>query len=483
MSSTSSAEVPVESSVACAEASVARPAFTPLPCGSTIVLQGLKNKPEKNGIEAVVVAFSDGKYQVQFASGGTTKVKPENAQLAPSKACLPAQPPMPSFAASPAPAEVPPPPPPPPPPAPPPGMWYEPEQASQPAKSAAATAEVASLSALLGRAPQQTAAKGASAAAEIASQSALLGPVPQQAGAVSATLVSPQHGIGVLASSFAFTSPAATAATSPAVAHGAGAALPCIRQGAVAAPPAAARACSAPPDVVGHTPGREKGTGRGKGKGKGGDSGREFRISMAMTKILRHSAASFGISVRPDGFCRVEDVLGASTLRNLGATQQDLMQAVQNCEKKRFDLSQESGDLLIRASQGHSMKVVSDEQLLTPLNAQQPDLPCVCVHGTYRKHLQSILQQGLLAGGGTSARNHVHFAPYEPGSSRVISGMRASCDIAIYLDLRRAILAGIPFYRSTNQVLLTPGLNKVVPPNYFQGVKDLHSGQWIRGPQ
>merc|ERR1740121_910810 len=198
-----------------------------------------------------------------------------------------------------------------------------------------------------------------------------------------------------------------------------------------------------------------------------------------MTQVLRHQAASLGITIRPDGFCRVSEVLACSTIRNTGATMEDLTHATQSNEKKRFDMMQEAGEWFIRAAQGHSMKVVKDEELLRPLTADQPDLPRVCVHGTYQRHLSSIMQKGLLAGGGMSARNHVHFAPYEPGDGRVISGMRGSCDIAIYLDLRRAIIGGIPFYLSANEVVLTPGINGVVPKDFFEGVKDLQAGRWI----
>merc|ERR1712151_124329 len=109
---------------------------------------------------------------------------------------------------------------------------------------------------------------------------------------------------------------------------------------------------------------------------------------------------------------------------------------------------------------------MGDDSLLQPLSANDTDLPIVCVHGTYKQHVDSILQHGLWAGGGCSNRNHVHFAPYEPGDGRVISGMRYNCEIAVYLDLWRALAAGIPFYRSTNQVILSPGVNGVIAPSF-----------------
>jgi len=200
-----------------------------------------------------------------------------------------------------------------------------------------------------------------------------------------------------------------------------------------------------------------------------------------MTTILRHTAASMGLFIRPDGFCYVSKLLEVGELRSLEATVEDVEGAVRNSDKKRFDLLEEGGELLVRATQGHSMKAVSDDSLLRRLHAADADLPRVCVHGTYRRHLQSILQRGLLAGGGTSGRNHVHFAPFEPGDGRVISGMRSSCEVAVYVDLRRALGDGVPFFLSSNQVVLSPGLQGAVPSRYITAVRDVRTGQWVHG--
>jgi len=218
----------------------------------------------------------------------------------------------------------------------------------------------------------------------------------------------------------------------------------------------------------------------GRGRGRGGMP-REVRISKAMSTVLRHTGASLGLLIRPDGFCRVEELLKVRDLQALDCTVADMQEAVRSSDKKRFDLLEEGGELLVRASQGHSMKVVSDDSLLRRLHVGDKDLPQVCVHGTYQRHVASILQKGLIPGGGMNARNHVHFAPFEPGDGRVISGMRFNCEVAVFLDLRRALRDGVPFFLSTNQVLLSPGVNNIVPVNYISGVKNLQSGQWIYG--
>lgn len=36
-------------------------------------------------------------------------------------------------------------------------------------------------------------------------------------------------------------------------------------------------------------------------------------------------------------------------------------------------------------------------------------------------------------------RQHIHFSEDFPGSKNVISGMRSSCQVAIYIDIKKAL--------------------------------------------
>jgi len=57
--------------------------------------------------------------------------------------------------------------------------------------------------------------------------------------------------------------------------------------------------------------------------------------------------------------------------------------------------------------------------------------------------------------------------------------MRSNCDIAIWVDLREALRNGIPFAMSRNQVIITPGINGVLPKEYIQKVVHLQTGRLI----
>ena len=141
-------------------------------------------------------------------------------------------------------------------------------------------------------------------------------------------------------------------------------------------------------------------------------------------------------------------------------------------------------DYLIRANQGHSV-TVDAESLLTPIDGS--NMPTVCVHGTTRAAWTLIVSSGGLK---RMTRQHIHFASGLPAgfkqtlpndepatsdtlSAPVISGMRNSSTVLIYLDLGRAMEAGLKFWLSENGVILTEGnTDGIVSLTYFKRVED-----------
>ncbi|EEB88620.1 hypothetical protein MPER_13459, partial [Moniliophthora perniciosa FA553] len=70
-------------------------------------------------------------------------------------------------------------------------------------------------------------------------------------------------------------------------------------------------------------------------------------------------------------------------------------------------------------------------------------------------------------------RNHIHLAQ---GVARgdVISGMRSSARLMIYIDLAKAMAAGLKFYLSVNGVILTEGDEEgYIRPQFFRRVEIL----------
>mmetsp|Transcript_18383 Transcript_18383/g.50452 ORF Transcript_18383/g.50452 Transcript_18383/m.50452 type:complete len:339 (+) Transcript_18383:71-1087(+) len=202
------------------------------------------------------------------------------------------------------------------------------------------------------------------------------------------------------------------------------------------------------------------------------DVTRLVKISKALTMVLRHTATSLSLSIGSDGYIALDDVLDCSVLRKFQCTREEVETVVRQSDKQRFTLAEVEGVWCIRANQGHSMKIVKDELLLERLSPSTIDLPSVVVHGTYMRHLESILRRGLLAG----SRNHVHFATGLPGEGGAVSGMRGNCEIAIFLDVAHALASSLVLYRSANGVILSPGLDGAIPTNLFERVVRLKDG-------
>lgn len=141
-------------------------------------------------------------------------------------------------------------------------------------------------------------------------------------------------------------------------------------------------------------------------------------------------------------------------------------------------------NFFIRATQGHSMKNVDAASFLEPLSlSDESKLPATVVHGTFHSTWPAILRSGGLR---CMGRNHVHFATgpslesvlptHKDGTphantalgdhnaaatqndGRVISGMRKDAQVLIYLDIRKALAVGCPFWRSENGVILSEGI-------------------------
>ncbi|XP_059176464.1 tRNA 2'-phosphotransferase 1-like [Physella acuta] len=196
------------------------------------------------------------------------------------------------------------------------------------------------------------------------------------------------------------------------------------------------------------------------------------KLSKSLSYLLRHGAEKKGFKLLPGGFLYVDDILNSQDFQSV--TVADIEQVVENNDKKRFTLESDAdtGRLKIRANQGHSIQV--EDLDLKPIT-DASDYPVV-VHGTYQRPFKSIAKEGLKRMG----RIHIHFAPGEPGADGVISGMRKSCTVLIYLNLQKALQDGFQFFLSANNVILSPGNGDgVIPPVYFEKVIDRSTGEKI----
>lgn len=187
---------------------------------------------------------------------------------------------------------------------------------------------------------------------------------------------------------------------------------------------------------------------------------RDTEVSKTLSYVLRHAAVQEGIPIRSDGYVLVGDLLSHKLFT--GVAEAQIRQIVASSDKKRFQLmTNDSGQEWIRAVQGHSIKLdgMDYEQIMDPKK-----YPTV-LHGTYMDVLPFIEAEGLKR----MARTHIHFAPALP-EGKPISGMRGSAEVVIEIDMEKAMADGIKFYVSVNGVILSEGIDGILPPSYFKSI-------------
>ena len=203
----------------------------------------------------------------------------------------------------------------------------------------------------------------------------------------------------------------------------------------------------------------------------------QVKLSKKMSSALRHRAHDMKLNISTDGYVAVRELLHNYQFR--GYTCHQLEECVRICPKQRFQLKTDiDGEKYVRATQGHSISTVKDDELME-LIPDAAALP-VCLHGTYAKYVDSIMKTGL----SRMKRNNIHLIACMPSEiDGVMSGMRNSADTIITLDVESAMAAGIKFYRSSNGVILSPGLGDTgcIPPQFISEV--LHRGQKMNRPR
>ncbi|MEG3086950.1 RNA 2'-phosphotransferase [Sphingomonas sp. PB4P5] len=182
----------------------------------------------------------------------------------------------------------------------------------------------------------------------------------------------------------------------------------------------------------------------------------DVRLSKMLSLWLRHHPEKAGITLDPQGWTDVDDVLAAIVRADLTCDWLSLLRVVDESDKQRFELSGDASR--IRARQGHSVVV--------DLRWPQVLPPELLYHGTVERFLPAILTEGLCP----MRRHHVHLSPDQDTATRVAKRRGAPA----ILTVRAHALAktGQPFFLTSNAVWLT----SAVPPGFLEYKEPAQSG-------
>lgn len=177
------------------------------------------------------------------------------------------------------------------------------------------------------------------------------------------------------------------------------------------------------------------------------NEGRRRRISKFMALVLRHKPREFGLELDEQGFCDLRALVEVLRKRFPEVDERVVREIVKSNEKGRYEIR--GGR--IRARYGHSVPVALDLEPVEP--------PDFLYHGTARRFLPSILQEGLKPMG----RRFVHLSLTKEDALEV--GRRRDAKPAVLLvEARRAHEAGVRFYRASDKVYLADR----IPPQFLK---------------
>ena len=163
--------------------------------------------------------------------------------------------------------------------------------------------------------------------------------------------------------------------------------------------------------------------------------------------LLRHDPGQAGLTLDAHGWVRVRDLCAALAERGQRLDLELIHNIIGSSDKVRFELSPDQK--LIRALHGHSVELEFDYEAAAP--------PEVLYHGTVRKFLEPIGEQGLVPG----SRQFVHLAATTSAAAEV--ARRRGKPVVLVVDAARMASAGHEFFQTASGVWLTAH----VPPTYL----------------
>lgn len=176
------------------------------------------------------------------------------------------------------------------------------------------------------------------------------------------------------------------------------------------------------------------------------------QLSKEVSYALRHAPWEYELEMDENGWVPVEQLLDALHKKEKwsGICAEDLVHMIETSEKKRHEIKDGS----IRAFYGHSLpgKILKEERM-------PPD---VLYHGTARRFLKSIDENGLLP----QNRQYVHLSQ-DIETAKSVGSRHDDKPCILRVDAKGAWDAGVRFYFGNDKVWLADA----IPPEYLTPIQ------------
>jgi putative RNA 2'-phosphotransferase len=169
---------------------------------------------------------------------------------------------------------------------------------------------------------------------------------------------------------------------------------------------------------------------------------RLVKLSKLLSLMLRHEPQRFALSLDPEGFVAINEVLAAASKLMGNVHVDELRQMIKTIDpdKNRFSIVDDD----IRANYGHS--------LATRIEHVEANPPHRLWHGTHEKAVDSILLSGLTP----MRRQYVHLTT-DRDLALSVGGRRGKARL-LSIDAGSAHQSGIRFYRANDSFWLVDSM-------------------------
>ena len=173
-----------------------------------------------------------------------------------------------------------------------------------------------------------------------------------------------------------------------------------------------------------------------KNRGKTKMGNKNDKLSVFISLILRHKPETIGISLDEFGYANVEQLIAGTKESGRNLDLVTLKAIVLEDKKTRYSFNEDM--TLIRANQGHSVKVNVHLAKLEP--------PALLYHGTAKTALESIQGSGIQK----MNRLYVHLSENKETAFQV--GKRHGSPVILTVDSSSMQKDGYQFFLSANNV-------------------------------
>lgn len=163
---------------------------------------------------------------------------------------------------------------------------------------------------------------------------------------------------------------------------------------------------------------------------------KQDKLSVFISLILRHKPQTIGISLDEFGYANVEELIDGVNKSGRSMDLETLKAIIKEDKKTRYSFNEDL--TMIRANQGHSMKVNVRLAELEP--------PAFLYHGTAERSIESIQGSGINKGN----RLYVHLSDNKETALQV--GKRHGAPVILTVQSGEMFKKGHRFYLSANNV-------------------------------